>query len=244
MKIKNVHDYQISIAIGIRFRANFSIEDKLGNIVDEILYSKNSFFNPKMFPFVQSGTTGKVLTNETTENKLTIDNSNVILEYNRPEEEADQVEIGVLCDHFDRQIISGILKAHKITQINRVGFINRYLFNIESLAESFLDKTIGKTIAGVNDINLRFSKRYPVEESLFEKQINDYNNAIYNIIKKSDKKELFISLDYQRYFEPFLESSSQIEFMKFRERVIDYNNNTFTTWLNDKYLREEQYASN
>lgn len=43
-------DSLIGITIGIRFRSNFSVGDNLGNIVDKILYSKDSYFNPKVFP--------------------------------------------------------------------------------------------------------------------------------------------------------------------------------------------------
>ena len=38
--IEKTNDYLIGIALGIRFRANFSIEDQLGKIVDTILKRK------------------------------------------------------------------------------------------------------------------------------------------------------------------------------------------------------------
>ncbi|MGA3084709.1 MAG: hypothetical protein ABSE95_07920 [Thermodesulfobacteriota bacterium] len=62
----NISDYFIGLAIGIRFRANFSIEDQLGSIIDEILYSNKSYFNPKVFPKVRSLINGKILFNEST----------------------------------------------------------------------------------------------------------------------------------------------------------------------------------
>src|SRR6266511_5611097 len=145
---------------------------------------KGSFFNPNFFPAVLGKTSEKILYNEQTQNKLVINNSNIILEVNLTED-GKQSQVEQLCDHFDEQIITGIMRDYKITQINRVGYINRYLFDESSLAHSFLDKTIGKTLQGINDINLQFSRKYPVLESLAKKDANDYNNAIFNIINKS-----------------------------------------------------------
>ena len=234
MDIKGLDAYLISIAIGVRFRANFSIEDELGAIVDKILYKRGSFFNPNFFPAVLGQASEKVLFNDKTQDKLVINNSNIILEYNLQENSAEQID--QLCNHFDEQIINGIMREYKVTQINRVGYINRYLFLESSLANSFLDKTIGKTLEGINDINLQFSRKYPVMESLAKENTNDYNNAIFNIIKKSNKDELFISVDYQKNFEPFLESSTQIEFKEFLNTVDYYNDKTFMAWLNKNYL--------
>ena len=44
--INNLSEYLIGFAAGIRFRANFSIEDQLGKILDTILYAQKSYFNP------------------------------------------------------------------------------------------------------------------------------------------------------------------------------------------------------
>ena len=77
--IENLDEFIIGIAIGIRFRAKFTIEDQLGKIVDTVLYSKNSFFTPQIFPQVQNLIGKKILFNEKTQDKLHIDNSNIIL---------------------------------------------------------------------------------------------------------------------------------------------------------------------
>lgn len=241
MEKVNLKEHLISVALGIKFRANFVIEDKLGNIVDRILYSRNSFFNPQFFPYVQNNVNEKILTNDKTGDNLKINNSNIILEVNFSEAQ-EKENLNKIYENFEKQIISGLLKENKITQINRIGHINRYIFDLEKLAKSFLDKTIGKTFEGINDINLRFSRKYPIEEALIKKDINDYHNAIYNIIKRSDREELFISIDYQRYYEPFLESSSSIEFEKFLEKDASYNQTTFLTWLNKNYLGIEHEA--
>ncbi len=227
----------VGIVIGIRFRANFSVEDQLGNIVDTVLYSKDSFFNPSVFPEVYSDVNERVLVNKDADNHLRINSSNIILEMNL-KDGLDRKYISRINDRFYHEIIRGIMKQYKITQINRVGYIKKYLFKIEELARGFLDKTLGNTLEGINDIILRFSKRYPVQEALIKNGVKDYYNAIFNIVKRANTRDLFISVDYQRYFDPFLVSSSQLEFKDFIKRAEDYNSKDFLTWLN-KYCSNE-----
>jgi hypothetical protein len=232
--IENLNDYLQGIAIGIRFRANFTIEDKLGSIADKILYTKDSFFNPEMFPAILSDSGQKRLINETTRDYLSINNSNIILDVNLGEQ-TKLDDIPEINKRFSQDIINGIMKELKITQINRVGYIKRYLFKIEKLTKIFIGKTIGSTLDGVNDINLRFSKKYPSEEALTRKSVNDYYNAIYNIIKKADRDEIFISVDYQKYYDPFLETSSELNFLEFVDKVERYNSKNYLEWLNKYY---------
>lgn len=233
--ITNIDDYLIGIVIGIRYRANFSVEDSLGEIVDKILYSKKSYFNPQKFSFVQNHVNSKVLVNQETNDKLTINNSNIVLDISFSEtfkkEDANEI-----IAKFNEDIIDGVMRKYKITEINRIGIVKRYLFDINELANSFIDKTIGKTLDGVNDINLRFSKKFPTPEGLIKQDVYDYSNAIFNIIKQSDAKELFMSIDYQKYFDPFLTNCDQMKFMDFARSVDGFNANNYLSWLNKNYL--------
>lgn len=232
--LSNLQDYLIGIAIGIRFRANFTIEDQLGNIVDKILYSKNSYFNPQMFPMVLSRVNEKILTKEETGDTLRINTSNIILELNYSDK-IKPSDIDEINKRFNSDIVDGIMKDYRVTQINRIGYIKKYLFDIKDFSKLFLDRTIGNTFPGINDINLRFSKKYSEIEALAVKDINDYYNVIFNIIKTIDKEELYISVDYQKFFDPFLESPSQMKFLKFVERIEKFNSHDYTNWLNEYY---------
>lgn len=69
------------LVFGIRVTNSFYLEDKLGAIVDELLYSKDSAFGPSMFPTVQESNSAKMLYNEKTGDKLTLTHSDFILEY-------------------------------------------------------------------------------------------------------------------------------------------------------------------
>ena len=42
--IDKVDENLVGMVMGIRFRANFSIEDQVGQMVDHLLYSKKAFF--------------------------------------------------------------------------------------------------------------------------------------------------------------------------------------------------------
>lgn len=234
--ITNPRDFLTGIVIGIRFRVNFSLEDKFGSIADSILYSKDSYFNPTLFPGVLTNPTEKVLLNEQTNDNLRINTSNIILEVNLGGQKIldDVPEIN---ERFNRDIVKGVMKEFKITQINRVGYVKKYTFTIDDFPKAFIKKTIGSSLGDVNDINLRFSKKYPIGESLTKKKVNDYHNAIYNVIKKADKDELFISIDYQGYYDPFLESANQVDFPKFLGEMERYNSKTFLDWLNS-YFKE------
>lgn len=235
--IEKIDNYLIGICIGVRFRANFKIEDSLGEIVDKILYGKNSIFSKKVFPIVQNNADGKLLFNSMNNDKLTINNSNIVLDlfFDGSFEISDYDKI---IEEFNDSIIEGILKQYKITEIVRIGIIKRYLFTVGGMADKFLSKTIGGTIDGVNDINLRFSKKFPAQEAMVKKKIYDHRNAIFNIIKQADKDELFMSIDYQKLFEPFLSSSIEMKFEDFIRSANGFTNKKYLTWINDNYLKE------
>ena len=233
--IEDLKQYLVSSVVAIRYRQNFSIVDKFGTIIDEILYDKKTFFKPEDFQFVQhTKADEKVLFNKDNRNNLKINTSNIILEINIDEENDPDYKKNAF-NAFDKQIVQGVLKKNKIVQINRIGYINRYVFPIKELAENFINKTIGSTIDNVRDINLRFSRKYPIAEAQVKKEVYDYHNSIYNAIKQSDKDEIFFSVDFQRYFDPFLESSSLIEFSQFCNHVEHHNEKIFLPWINDNY---------
>jgi len=230
--ISNLNDYLESIVIGIRYRANFSITDNFGSIIDEILYSKGAFFNQYFFPLViHSKVDERVLFNKDNKNSLTINSSNMIIELHNN----DKLNLNKIVESFKSQIVFGVMKKYKITQINRIGFINRYKFKEPTLANNFIEKTIGETLEGIKEINLQFSRKYTILEALVKKDTYDYYNAIYNVIKRADKDELIVSVDFQRFYEPVLESTSLIKYDQFIDKVHNYNLKDFLSWLNNNY---------
>ena len=235
--IENLENHLIGIAIGIRYRANFSIEDQLGKIADTILYSKDAFFNQSVFPRATTSAPAKELVNDKTDDRLYIDNSNMILEIMFGEDARFKREdLPEILNKFNEQIVKGILKDFEIREFRRLGYIRRYLFKIDTLASSFVGKTIGDTLEGVDDINLNFSKRIPVQEALVKKDVLDYDNAIFTVIKKTAFNEIFMAVDYQSFFDPFIPSSGGIKFKAFIEKATRFNSKKYLTWLNENYM--------
>jgi hypothetical protein len=234
--IKNLDDYLVGIALGIRFRQNYSIEDKFGIISDMILYSDGSFFGPNIFPRRQKFQPEKlILFNESTDDKLIFDHENIILEINFVEEsQISKDNLNEILNSFDEQFIKGVLKELSISKIVRIGYIRKYLFRDEELIKSFLKRTPGERISNIRDISLRFSKRIGTVESLVNK--NNYDNVIYTITKNAEQdNELNIAIDYQTFYEPNLSTSSQIKFNKFVGDINYYNSKIFLSWLNDYF---------
>jgi len=235
--MEDINEYFIGMALGVRFRANFSIEDQMGSIVDTILYSKNSFFGPSIFPKVKGLLGSKILFNELTQNKIHIDNSNVILELNFTDEQGFRKdEADKITKMFEEQIIRNVMQEFKIREIVRIGYIKRYVYNIDNLANTFVNKTIGDTLGGINDINLSFSKKFTTVDGQIKQDVNDYDNAIFNIIKKADLDEIFMAIDFQRYFHPFLDNAGEIKLRQFIEKAEAFNSGNYLAWLNKNYL--------
>jgi len=232
--ITNLVENLIGVAIGIRYRPNFTIEDSLGKIIDNILYSRDSFFNPEMFPDVLTNHSEKILVNKEMGHSLRVNNSDIILELGFIENISEDY-IKKVNSKFKEQIIDQILKEFKITQINRIGHIRKYLFTEKDFSKLFLKKTLGDYFPDINDISLRFSKKLPKQMSLIKDGVNDYINVIYQIVKKADRNELFISTDYQLYYLPYLERASQIEYEQFINGLEGYNKGEYLNWINDYY---------
>lgn len=235
--IERLEDYLVGVAIGIRFRANFSIEDQLGQIVDTILYSENSYFNPKVFPQAGGAVGQKALLNQTTDDQMRIDNSNFVLEVNFGHPDGfKNSDYPMVLSKFNEQIIRGVMTTFGIQQILRSGLVRKYIFPIHDLAQRFVDKTIGRTLEGVNDINLQFSKKMPVPEAFVKRDVNDWSNAIFNIIKRADADEIFMSIDFQLYYSPPLEKAPQIDFSPFIRAAEAFNTEKYLPWLNTNYV--------
>jgi hypothetical protein len=236
--IENLDEFLIGIVLGVRFRANFSIEDQLGRILDDILYKKGSSFGPKIFPNAMPGIGGRQLLNHETGDTLTIDNSNFILELNVSPSISIQEMPGFIAA-YDEEIVRGIMKSYHIREIARLGYVRRYLFTVADLSHRFVNKTIGSSLEGVNDINLSFSKKIPTDAAISQRDVDDYHNVIFNVIKRSDKDEMFMSIDYQKVFVPFLPSVNEIQFTPFIQGADRFNQEKYLPWLNTNYVEEQ-----
>ena len=236
---KEITKYLTGISIGLRFGPSFSVCEEAGGIIDEILYSQDSYFNKELFPKVSSLPFQLRLENQETGDYLLISNQDIILNINFVDtlviSNLDIKPIQQLNDitdiHNNFKLFLELLNEYSVDRIQRLGYVHRYTINEQQLIKNVVDHLVGNTINGVNDMQLRFSKKYPVQEALIKKGINNYHNVIYILEKKTDLENLNISLDYQEFYEPLLENTAKIDFGNFMERLERYNTETLPEWI-------------
>ena len=234
--IDDLNDYLMGIVIGIRFQPNFVIDDKFGYIADTLLYSEKSLFNSEVFPTVTIAQPPQLILNhEQLKDRMLFDKSNVILDINFDEGSPfTKNDIPKIVDAFDNQIIKGVIKDLLISRIMRIGFIRKYLFLDNQLIKSFLSQIANDKDQNISEFDLRFTRKYSAGESLTKNEKNDFKNAIVTLSKKADSETgIEISLDYQRFYYPYLSSYSLIKFNQFFQEAESYNSKTFTTWLSN-----------
>ncbi|MBG0785809.1 MAG: hypothetical protein H0S79_11970 [Anaerolineaceae bacterium] len=238
---ENLNGFLVGIALGIRFQPNFTINDQLGRISDEILFSPDSFFNHEVFKVTQSTPSRQqILMNDDNKDRLVIEAENLILEMNF--NESDQFNVGdvpEILEAFNNQIIKGILNNIPVERFIRIGYISKYQFTDENFINSILENVTGVEKNGVKDLTLRFSKRLPLGESYAKNEVNNFNNAIFTITKKAEKiEQINISIDFQKFYDPVLMSSLKIDFNKFLSEASYFTSEHFLPWLKSFYLEE------
>lgn len=239
--IKSLDDYLVGFVIGTRYRKTFSIADNLGSITDEILQSKQSDFKCSLFPCIQHSSRDEDIlfdldNNKNPDNRLTVNTSNIVLDVQNIEKIS--YDFGIKA--YNKTFLKNIMVEYNIRNINRIGFIKRYMINDSEMISRFMKGTVGNAFDQVNDINLQFSKRLPLMESLAKQDQNHYQNVIINIIKKNGIDELFVAVDFQLYFSPTLTSVVQIEYEKFIKSATDYINTNILDFLNKTYGGENE----
>ena len=177
----------LGFVFGIRVSKSFYLEDKMGAIIDELLYTKGSAFGPSLFPRVQEGTGAKMLYNQETDDKLTVTHSDFIF-------------VGV---HYIARF-GFIVKAeldkndaltnsvHEIIQKNYNGFTP-------------------------DSYSLRFNVKEKRPLKIKDIITEDFDNTIVTYDKSNENNSLVLSVDYQKYFRPELNeiSDSKISFEEF-----------------------------
>lgn len=228
---KNLNKHLLTIGYGIKFQKSYALLDKMEKIIDEILYSTDSYFNPEFFTNTQLNSLQGILHNPETENKLVIDNTNVYLEVNIFDDKNLENYIKKIEKEFTERT-KKILSANGVKNIMRIGYIRKYEIEDKNISNKFTQNTIGSQ-KNLNDLRISFSKRYAISSSIIKKNENDYHNAITNIEKRRDSDSLEFSLDYQRYFDPAIEDLKTISFKDLITEANKYQNEELIKWLNE-----------
>lgn len=221
---------QTGFAFGIRTVRSFSVEDKLGAIVDEILYSDKSEFNEKMFPEVRDNHNTKLLFDPIKQNKFTITPQDFIFEYNV--ESNFQKEFDLFLNNFNDIIINKIFNNFKIKNISRYGFIIKSELDAKDKFLQEISSVIKKHKGDDDSLSMRFNviTKKPLE--LPTMITEDYDNEIVTYDRINSNTPLIFSVDYQKYFKPELNiiADATVSFDKF----CNNSHNLFKTNYNNK----------
>lgn len=193
-------------AFGIRFCKGFHVEDQLGAIVDEILYSQDSKFNEKLFPELQRANGARRLINNSQNCCLTISPTDIIFEYQVKYDFKKEFE--EFLTEFEYRILKKIFNSYKINNILRFGFI----IGAELCDKDELLKSISQTIhthygETPNDsISLRFNIVQKKPLKIGKEITQDFDNTIITYDKEKTDSNLIFAVDYQKFFNPSLDT--------------------------------------
>lgn len=219
----NLKKSLIGLAIGIKFRPNFSIEDKLGEILDVFLYEKGSIFGPKFFPRTKNnGVVERVLYNPDTNDSLLINHSNIILDISFSDKLSNSKADDILNTFFS-VLTEKVYKVVDIKDISLVGIVNKYGINSEATKNELSNKIKEITFSDLNSFDLSVTKKIFLSETKMKRDICDFENAIVSIVKLPDTPSMIMQIDYQHIYEPKLESIIDIKTKDFINRCNSFN---------------------
>lgn len=209
----------ISLALGVRFRANFKIEDRLGEIVDGILYKKDSYFNPHFFPMTRNQVNEKVLYNEETGNYLLVNNSSIIGEFSSRDGEVD---VYSLTKRFGIDILDNLISNYKLSSIYRIGYLLRVKITNKQALANLIKRDTGMSIKDIGEYSTTFSLTKSLKESMAKRAIYDFLTIIYNISREHGTDALILSIDYQKNYKPFADHFDELKYEQFAKDAHSY----------------------
>jgi len=231
--MKDLRNYLVGIATGVKFRPNYSIKDHMGAIIDGVLYRKGSLFNYITFPFtsMSGGSPQTTLDNPQTGDKLIIDSNNLILDI-RFSDKIPKEKSDALIEEFFKTVTQEIYKIVDIKEVFLLGVVRKYIINDQNLRK-FLSENFKNIVTDdATSVNINFTKKIVLAESKIKKDLNDYENVLGLIsITNSRKDDIFLQIDYQHIFDPKLESIKDIPYKEFIQKVDNYNVSIVDKWI-------------
>ncbi len=194
---------------GIRVSKSFYLEDKLGAIVDELLYTKDSAFGPSMFPTVQEGNGAKILYNEKSGDKLTLTHSDFIFEYTIQKD--FDLEFKKYLEAYKNLITKQVFKNFDVHNVARFGFIIKAELEKNDSITNSVYEIIKQNHNGFtpDSYSLRFNVKEKKPIKIKEVVTQDFDNTIVTYDKPNEDSPLMFSVDYQKYYRPELNSISE-----------------------------------
>lgn len=226
-----LRDSLIGLSIGIKFRPNFSIEDKLGEILDVFLYEKGSMFGPDFFPRTRNnGVVERLLYNPKNNDSLLINHANIILDISFTDS-FPNTKVDSVIDTFFTVLTDKVYKVVDVKDISLVGIVKKYEIKSDVTRETLNNKIKEITFSDLNSFDLSVTKKILLQESKIRRDISDFENAIISIVKLPNTPSMIMQVDYQHIYEPKLQSIIDIKTKDFISRCNTFNKQ-MEEWLN------------
>jgi len=218
------------VSFGVRYEPQFRLMDEVGAVTDAVLRTKGTPFGPDVFTNALSNATERALVNEEGA-LLRLTHTDAILQMPLSTRNMDRIRD--LGEDFDRYVLRPLSEIARISGIARYGVLLNF-DKVRHLKDRPTVHYLGKEFPDANSLAMRFTRRLPVDEALFRKDVDDYRNAIYTL-NEDNEGSVGMSIDYQEYFRPALDAKVWADkpFDKFINRGIAYFENDFQRWFTE-----------
>jgi hypothetical protein len=228
------------VALGLRYQSHHRVSDLSGTVIDRVLKTKGTPFGSQLFPVAQKQIYEHYLGNPDTEALLRLAPQDTLLRL-----PMDTQDIGIVqkaAEDFQLFVLNPLVEITELENILRFGFLLQLDCKSDDLVNPPIKSYVPKEFPDANSLSMRFTKRLKTEDGLFKKRISDYRYVIYTI-EESEQGLVRLSLDYQHYFIPALDSQDwkSKPFTDFVNQGLLHFQKEFTPWLR-KYGRLKEAA--
>lgn len=203
------------ILVGIRHKKNFSVLDKFGEIIDDIVDNNNSKFPKDYFDGVSKEGFTKIINNSKTKNYIKLTQFDLIYRHEINDKKNKEEEYKLFFSRFNTDIIPLIIDKYNIKDFSRIGIVYSFKFKNKTTFEKSLNNIINNKFSNVNSI--RFSEKETTKAGNLFKNTDDYINKLYSL-SIVDNIATF-SYDYQHYFNPLKSIFKLCEMSKIVEQA-------------------------
>ncbi len=226
----------VGVTLGIRYAKSFRIPDIAGEIVDAVLYGKDSPFDPNIFPRIQENTAReRTLYHPDTTEYLRINTDDIILGLaldNNFDEKVTWLENKAFY-YFENHLFP----KYEIKNIKRIGIMFDHKISKSTEVEQAVSLLTRKNVVDAENVNISFSKKLAAQEALYRKGVNDYKNTIYSFFEGGEA--LLARLDYQYYYEPVVEDLRECFGDKIFSDAKHFLTSNYHKWITDGNGNEE-----
>jgi hypothetical protein len=218
------------LVCGVRFEPQYSVLDRIGTVVDYILRSPGTPFDPNVFPLSTVGNLNHILHNKDNTASISITSQDLVLQLPLDTESLDQVREYI--SGYERFILEPMRNFANLQNIVRYGMVISISGNVSAFQTPPIQRYLSSDFPEATDLIMRFSKRLPTEAGMFRSHVENFRNVIF-LAEQAGNGNVRLSLDYQLYFLPALVSKEHksTPYPDFTEHGLRYFQNEFMGWV-------------